>query len=293
MFIVINTPNGNVGRVVADQLIRAGEYVALLTRHPKQVADFARRGAAIYEGDLSDWNYVKEATVGCQRLFWATPQAYEHPDLVHFQVELGFNLARAVVENEIPYVVNVSSLGAQHETGTGAIQGLREVERQLDDSPANVLHLRAGYFMENFLYSMRAIQEENAINLPIHGAVKAPMVASHDIAVLATNLLCEPDWEGHEVREYVGPKFRSFDDAARVFSEVLGREIRHVHVSAEHSRNGMMRRGWSENSANLIIEMYQALAEGMLMPEGTPLVAPTTLRWFARTRIRQEKAAQG
>ena len=44
MFIVINTPNGNVGRVVADKLIGAGEYVALLTRHRDKVTDFARLG---------------------------------------------------------------------------------------------------------------------------------------------------------------------------------------------------------------------------------------------------------
>lgn len=292
MFIVINTPNGNIGRVVADKLIGAGEYVALLTRHRDNVADFGDRGAAIYEGDLTDWNFVKEATVGCQRLLWASPQAYDQPDLVEFQERLGRNLARAIKDNEIPWVLNISSIGVQHAEGTGAIGGLREVERLLDDSPAHVLHLRASYFMENFLYSLRAINEDNAINLPVPGDVETSMIATWDVANLAANLLCEPDWVGHNVREVVGPRRRSFDDAARVFSEVLDREIKHVHVGPDRAMQGMMRRGWSERSAELIVEMYEALAEGKMVPVDSPLQAPTTLRCFVRTKVLSQQEAQ-
>jgi uncharacterized protein YbjT (DUF2867 family) len=224
-------------------------------------------------------------------LLWATPQAYDQPDLIEFQVRLGRNLARAIKDNEISWVLNISSIGAQHSEGTGAIQGLRQVEQLLDDSPAHVLHLRASYFMENFLYSMRAIQEDDAINLPIDGTVETSMIATFDVANLAANLLCEPDWVGHSVREVVGPRRRSFDDAARVFSEVLGREIRHVHVSPERSKQGMLRRGWTERSADLIIEMYEALAAGLLTPVDTPLMAPTTLRCFVRTKVLAEQQA--
>jgi len=293
MFIVINTPNGNVGRVVAEKLLGAGEYVALLTRDRRRVSDFARRGATIFEGDLLDWNFLSEATRGCERLLWATPQAYDQPDLLEFQTRLGHNLARAVRENEISWVLNISSIGAQHPTGTGVIQGLREVEQALDDSPANVLHLRASYFMENFLHSLRSVREDDAIQLPIAGSVATSMIATGDVATLAANLLCEPDWVGHSVREVVGPRRRSFDDVARVFSEVLGREIRHVEVPDERAKMGMLRRGWSERSAELIIAMYQALAEDLLTPVDTPLIAPTTLRCFVRTRVlsRQEAGA--
>ena len=48
-----------------------------------------------------------------------------------------------------------------------------------------------------------------------------------------------------------------FDDAARVFSEVLGREIRHVRISPERAKQGMLRRGWSPRSAELIVEMWR------------------------------------
>jgi uncharacterized protein YbjT (DUF2867 family) len=292
MFIVINTPNGNIGRVVAQKLVGAGEYTALLTRHADRVSGFARAGATTFEGDLLDWNFVSEATRGCERLFWATPQAYDQPDLLDFQVRLGRNLARAIRENEIGWVLNVSTIGAQHPAGTGAIQGLREVEQLLDDSPANVLHLRASYFMENFLHSMQAIQEEGAINLPVDGAVQTSMIATADVANLAANLLCEPDWVGHSVREVVGPRWRSFDDAAGVFSEVLGREIRHVRISPERAKQGMLRRGWSPRSAELIVEMYEAMGAGLLTPVDTPLIAPTTLRCFVKTKVLSQQEAQ-
>lgn len=292
MSIVINTPNGNVGRVLTNMLIDAGEHVALLTRDASRVHDFARRGATVYEGDLEDLSFVKDATRGCQALFWATPQAYQHRDLVWFQNQLAKNVARAITANSIPYVLNISSIGAHHATGTGVIQGLREVERLLNQTEANVLHLRASYFMENYLHSLRSIEEDGAIYLPIDGAVEMTMLASQDIAVLVANAITDPDWRGSTVREIVGPRRQSFDEAAQVLSEVFEREIRHINVAPERARAGMVRRGWSRRSADLVIDMYGAFADGRLVPEDVPHVAPTTLRRFAQRRLRARNEAK-
>jgi uncharacterized protein YbjT (DUF2867 family) len=286
MSIAINTPNGHIGRVLTSMLLDAGEHVVVLTRDADRVVDFARRGATVYEGDLEDLSFVKDATRDAQALFWATPQAYAHRDIVWFQIQLAKNLARAIEANGVPYVLNVSSLGAQHTAGTGVIQGMREVERLLDETSAHVLHLRAGYFMENFLHSLRSIQGDGAIYLPVDGAVETSMIATGDLAVQAANLLCEPDWTGHAVREIVGPRPISFDEAATIIGEVFGRPVDHVCVTPERARAGMVRRGWSRRSADLVIEMYAALAEGKLVPTDVPLLAPTTLRCHARTTLR-------
>ena len=54
MKIVINTPAGNVGRVVTDQLLQAKEEVVIISRHPEKVADLVARGASLVEGSIDD-----------------------------------------------------------------------------------------------------------------------------------------------------------------------------------------------------------------------------------------------
>ncbi len=102
MSIVINTPNGNVGRALTNMLLDAGEHVSLLTRDADRVVGFAQRGATVYTGDLEDASFVQDASRDAEILFWATPQAYDHEDLVWFQRQLGRNAARAIEKNSIP-----------------------------------------------------------------------------------------------------------------------------------------------------------------------------------------------
>jgi uncharacterized protein YbjT (DUF2867 family) len=292
MSIVINTPNGHVGSVVADRLIDAGEHVVLLTRSADRVTELADRGATVYEGNLEDLSFVKDATRGCEVLFWATPQNYAHRKLIWFQNQLGKNAARAVKANAIPYVLNISSIGARLAVGTGVIQGLREVERMLDRTDAAVLHMRASYFMENYCHSLRTIRSDGAVYLPVDGSAEVNMVATRDIAVEVADLMAGRSWSGHTVREIVGPERLTFDEAAAVLGDVIGREVRHIQVSAERARMGMVRMGWSLRSAELVADMYGALAEGKLVPQDVPLVAPTSLKEFAQRKLVEELAAQ-
>jgi uncharacterized protein YbjT (DUF2867 family) len=273
-------------------MLDCGEHVTVLTRDAKGVEQFARRGATVYVGDLEDKSFVKDATRGAEILYWATPQAYDQEDLVWFQHQLGRNVARAILSSEIPRVVNISSIGAQHESETGVIKGLREVEQLIDETGTNIVHLRAGYFMENFLFSLPEIRETGKISLPVDGAVERPMIATIDIAVLAANLLCDPEWTGREVREIVGPKYVSFNRAAEIIGEVLERPVEHVTIPPDRARKAMTEMGWSKNSAELMLELYDAMAAGLVAPEGTPYQTMTTLRRFARTRMRRPATAQ-
>ena len=44
MTILINTPNGNIGRPLAEALLAAGESLVLIQRDASKVADLAARG---------------------------------------------------------------------------------------------------------------------------------------------------------------------------------------------------------------------------------------------------------
>ena len=79
MTILINTPNGNIGRPLAEALLAAGESLVVIQRDPSKVADLAARGARVVAGSIDDPATLERAFEGVHAAFWLTPPAYR-PD---------------------------------------------------------------------------------------------------------------------------------------------------------------------------------------------------------------------
>jgi uncharacterized protein YbjT (DUF2867 family) len=284
MKIAVATPTGNVGSKVSPRLLDARSELTLLVRNPEKVAGLTARGARAETGDLQDAGYVLRATQGAESLYWATPPNFAAPDILAFQRALGKNAADAVRKNRMTRVVHLSSIGAQMQSGTGPIVGLHQVENLLDETGASVTHLRAAYFMENYLFALDSIRNQGAIFLPVRGDRRLCMVATEDIAQVAARCLLDTTGKGRRVLGVQGPVDLSFDQAAGILSEVLGKTIRHVRVEPEQARQAFLGMGASPDVAEKYLEMYRAIDAGTLeiaerRPEST---TPTTFAEFAR-----------
>jgi uncharacterized protein YbjT (DUF2867 family) len=289
MKIAVTTPTGHVGKVVADLLLNAGkDSVKLLCRRPEKLRASVEQGAQIAVGSMDDADYLIRATQGCDAMLCVTPPAYGSDNLRGFQNRVGKAMAAAVRANKIARVVNLSSIGAQWSSGVGPINGLHDVENWINDAATNVIHLRAGFFFENFLAQLEAIRNGGRISWPLPGSCRYPMIATRDIGRVAADLLRDGTWSGGRVRELHGPTDLSFDGAAEILSEALGRKIEYVRCEPREMRQMILDNAVSENIANLLLEMYDAIETGRLRatqrrsPETT---TPTTLAEFAQDVI--------
>lgn len=289
MKIAITTPSGHVGSRVADLLLDAGADLRLLSRHPDKLTRLATRGAGVAEGNLEDEEYVVEATRGVDALFWVTPPDLGVSDLRAFQNHVGRSAAEAIRVNRIPRVVNLSSVGAHLRHGGGPINGLYDVEQLLDHVATNIVHLRPGYFFENFLMHLESFRNEGSIYLPVSGSKRLPMIATRDIARVAADRLVDTSWTGRSVRGLHGPDDLSFDAAAAAISEGVGRKVVHVKVDDGAARKAMIDVGMSDNAADLMLELYQSAESGTLLAEedrSPETYTPTRMVDFARDVIR-------
>lgn len=285
MKIAITTPTGHIGKAVADILLDYGNefQVKLLGRRPEKLQSFVERGASVAAGSLDDADYLVEATEDADALFWVTPPGYGSDNVRAFQNRLGKAAATAIRANDIPRVVNLSSIGAQFSSGVGPIGGLHDIENQIDDSTSNVTHLRPGFFFENLLWQLDSIVQEGRISLPLSGSRSYPMIATRNIALEAAERLADPAWTGHYIRELHGPAEMCFDEVAGILSEVLEREIVYVKCGRQEARQNMLDNALSENAADLLLEMYDAVETGKLRPMQRRTVestTPTTLHEF-------------
>ncbi len=285
MKIAITTPTGHVGSAVADFILESGAHrVKLLGRRPHTFAKFVGRGAETAVGSQDDVEYLTRATRDVDALLWVTPPGYGSDNLRAYQNRMGKAGAAAIQANRIRWVVNLSSIGAEWDSGVGPINGLHDIEGLLDAAATNITHLRAGFFFENLLWQVDAIRNQGHIFLPIPGSCRCPMIASRDIGHVAASLLMSPTWKGHNVNELHGPADLSFDEAAWILAEALGRTVTFVRCDPQEARQAIMAGGMSENVADLLLEMYGALATGrlrLLQPRSEKTTTPTTLAEFA------------
>lgn len=290
MRIAVTTPSGHVGSAVADFLLDFGEtiQVKLLARRLEKLRGFVQRGAEIAIGSQDDPDYLVEATRDVDTLFWVTPPGYGSDNVRAFQNRLANVAARAIETNSIARVVNLSSLGADQGSGVGLIAGLHDVETILNEVTPNITHLRPGFFFENLLWQIESLRNWGRISLPLSGSVRYPMLATRDIGRKAASQLAHQGWEGRIVRELHGPSDLSFLEVADILTQALGRKIAYVPCDRPTARIGMLANGMSENAADLMLELYDAVETGRIRARelrSADTTTPTTLSEFAHERI--------
>ncbi|MEH2228226.1 MAG: NAD(P)H-binding protein [Nostoc sp.] len=286
MSIIVTAATGNVGGGVVRRLIEQGEQVTVIVRHPDKLSSVVRDKANVQVGSLTNLDFLVEATAGAEAILWITPNNYGAEDIRQYYRDIGSVAAQAVRHNNISHVVNISSSGAHLPNGIGILSGLHDVEQALEVA-ANIVHLRPGYFFENYLAQLDAIRSGN-VYLPIANHVRIAFVATADIAEVATQLLRDRSWSGHKIQGVHGPADLSFSEAAELLSQGINQKVTHVETKLEDFRQFLLEIGSTPNVADNYVEMFRTLgapdyhsAESRLPSTTTP----TSLATFAREII--------
>lgn len=282
MSIVITGATGNIGSALVRHLVAAGADVTLLVRNPDKVDPAVRGRVKIEQGVLEDQEFVQRSTAGAEALFWLTPPNFHLDDVVGYYTQSAKVAVNAVQANRIPYVVHISSAGAQ-KPDAGLVTAVGHTERALDATEANVVHLRAGFFMENYLQQLDAIRNMNSVFFPAPPEAVFPLIATRDIAAAAAPYLLERNWAGKQIRGLHGPADVALGEAAKILSEATGHPIQHVQVTPEQTRQTLLGMGASPAFADGYLEMSASLMQpGSVAEPRTPeTTTPTTLYQWA------------
>jgi uncharacterized protein YbjT (DUF2867 family) len=295
MSIVINTPNGQIGRLLALRLLEAGRPLTVISRSADKVADLVKRGAKPVEGSTDDAAVLDRALAGAEALFWLTPPA-PSPDFMAWSKEAAHKAAKAAKAHGVKRGVVLSSVGAQHGSGTGPVNALLGVEEAFKAALPDVTILRPGFFMENFLRDVATLAKTGSLFMPVPRTKAVPFVAVADIAAKAAEVLLDTGWKGHRYVGVHGPADVTYAELEGIFSEALGRPVRYVQVSLEDARKGMVGAGMPGWVVDMYAEMYAGIAEGRMdpaEPRSPQTTTPTSLAKWAREVLKPavEKAA--
>jgi len=293
MSIVITTPTGNIGSRVLQQLLKAGADVSVIVRQPEKLSDSIRSRVKVHQGSLADADLVTRAFHGAKAALWVTPPDVAPPDVAAHHNEMGIVAAKAIRESKVPHVVNISSAGAQLDNA-GPVSGLGIIERRLNEVAENVVHLRPGFFMENYLPDLESIKRDGAVYSLIPGDMPYPMIATQDIGDVAAELLLKTEWSGRSVRGLHGPADLTFANAAQILSDSIGKPVKHVMITPDQAYQIFLGIGASPGFAKAYVEMYQALTQpgAIAEPRTRQTTTPTTLREWSDAVFRPLLASQ-
>lgn len=288
MKIVISGATGNIGQQLISQLdFKAHEYV-LITRDRKKLAEHEAAGARLAEGSLFDQAFLAQTLAGADVYFFLPPPNFQSQDMVEEYRALAEVSQKAALAAGIKRIVHLSTLGGHLDSKeTGLIRGQHIAETLIKDAAPNVLHLRCGFFLENYFGSLQSIKEQGSVYLPVRGGSNYEFVTTAEIARNANELLHSTDWHGHAVVELHGTQTLSFDEVARQIGEGLGRPVQHVAVPREAAAAALAGMGMSHSYADGLATLIVAIDTGLLQPEYKRgdkhvRISETTPREFAK-----------
>jgi uncharacterized protein YbjT (DUF2867 family) len=226
------------------------------------------RGAETAVADATDAEALTRALSGAEGVYALIPPHLTSENYRRFQDQVSDAMAAAIEAAGVKHIVTLSSVGADKPEKTGPVTGLHYMETRFADIPkVNVLHLRAGYFMENTLVQVGIIQGFGMMAGPLRADLALAMIATKDIGAAAADALLQLNFSGKQTRELLGPREITYSEVARIVGTAIGRPaLAYIQLPAEQVIMAMTQMGMSKNFATLICEMSDALNNGYMQP---------------------------
>jgi len=284
MYVVLGA-SGNTGHVVANNLLAGGQKVRVVGRNAAHLQPLAEKGAETFIADVTDAGALAKAFDQADAAYVMIPPNTTSTDPLGYSNQVGDAIAAAVQNAGTKNVVALSSIGADKASGTGPVLGLHNLEQKLNQIiGANVLHLRATYFMENTLPQAGAIRKMGSAAGPFRPDLKLPMIATRDIGAAAADALLNPSVRGKQTRELLGPRDLTYTEVATIIGRAIGKpDLKYVQLPDDQFRGFLVQMGMSDQFARLLLEMTAALNSGYMraLESRTPQnTTPTSFETF-------------
>ena len=282
---VITGATGNTGSVAAKRLLAQGKKVRVIGRSADRMQPLALAGAEPFVAELTDAADLARGFAGAEGVYVMIPPKPASQDPLADRERITNALVSALTNSGVTHAVSLSSVGADKTDKTGPVVGLRQLEERLNSVPGlNILHLRAGYFMENTLGQAGAIKMFGMTAGPVRSDLKLPLIATQDIGEAAAKALVERNFTGHQTHELLGQRDLTMAEAATIIGKAIGKPgLGYVRLPNMQVKPVLMQLGMSEAVADLILEMADALNSGhmrALEPRSAANTTPTSFEDF-------------
>jgi uncharacterized protein YbjT (DUF2867 family) len=268
MKVIVTGSLGNISKPLTKELVAQGHTVTVISSNKEKQTDIQSLGANAAIGSLEDVDFLMSVFTGADAVYsMVPPNNYfdPHLNLLAYYRRLGNNYARAIEQSGVQRVVNLSSIGAHLEIGSGILLGAHDVEQILNElsSDVAITHLRPTSFYYNLFGYVETIKAENFIAANYGGDRQIPWVSPIDIAAVIAEEIATP-FVGRKVR-YVASEELTGNETASILGAAIGKpDLKWIIISDAQMRGGLESVGMNPQIAAGLVEMYGSLQSGLL-----------------------------
>ncbi|MEU8421024.1 NmrA/HSCARG family protein [Micromonospora sp. NPDC048835] len=250
--VLVTGATGRQGGAVADLLLQHGHAVRAYVRSPEspQAQALAVAGARLVVGDLGDLEALAAATRGVEAIFGlSVPFGAGGKDE---EISRGRLLVDAAARAGA-HLVYSSVRGADRlvETDIDHADSKQHIEAYLRERQTPATVLGPVYFMENVLNTGFSRLTDGVLANPLSAGKPLDQVTVRDIAGLAVHAIEHPERFVGERVDLASDRVTG-EEAARILSDVLGREIPYRQLPLDQIRQ------WAGDE---IADMFQRFEE--------------------------------
>ena len=222
--IAITGITGNIGSQIARNLLAAHQSVRAVVRDIGKGQYWADQCCEVLQADIYDTKSLTAAFRGAEAVFILVPPTFDPAPGFPEAHAIAASLTAALSSARPANVVYLSSIGAQAmQSNLLSQHGI--IEKALRQLPMPITFLRPGWFMENASWDVAPVRDTGILSSFLQPLDKpVPMVATADIAQVATQLLLEKS-TGHRTVELEGPERVTPNQIAATFSSLLGKPV--------------------------------------------------------------------
>ena len=268
MKVIVTGSIGNISKPLTKELVQKGHHVTVISTNQERQKDIDALGATAAIGSLEDVDFLVTTFIGADALYCMVPPNNYFDlnlDLVAYYRRLCNNYAQAIKQSGIKRVVNLSSIGAHLDQGSGILLGAHNVEQILNElsSDVAITHLRPCSFYYNLYAYAETIKKEGLIAANYGADDTIPWVSPIDIATAIAEEIPTP-LVGRKVR-YVASEELTGNETASILGAAIGKpDLNWIIISNAQMLSGLESAGMNPEIAAGLVEMYASLHNGVL-----------------------------
>jgi len=258
---IILGATGQIGSLLVDDLLIKDQPVRAVIRNGSKAQELKNRGVEVIIADYFDVEALKKAFHGGDSVFLLTPENPVCENCLNKIRIMINNYKEAVLSSGVTKILGLSSMGAQHKSGTGNLMASYMLEQAFSDVVIEQIFVRPAYYYSNWLGYFELVKEHGILPTFFQPEMKLPMIAPSDVAkFLSDVMICKTPQE--RIYEIMGPYAYSSSDIAKIFGEVLNRNITLQQILPEEWESTLIQAGFSKDAANNLILMTKAVIDG-------------------------------
>lgn len=278
--IAVIGATGNTGRATVKELKGLGENPLCIVRNPDKAKDVLGADAKTAVAEITDRPALEKALKGTDSVFMVTGHG---PQVAEQQI----GIIEAAKAAGVGFFVKVSGGKAvvKPDAESAVFRSHYAVEQHLMKSGLKWSILRPGLFMQNTFTVAPMIKSDSKMVTPFPKDIPLCFIDVRDTGALGARVMRDPGKHAGKIYNFSGVK-TTYEDFAKVFSQVLGRPITYVAATIEQAEAGMRSRNMPDWLVAHLVAVARAAANGAFSEEMTQPIqeivgrAPLTTKQF-------------